>query len=163
MAKQDRVDSGRDVEQELDDRGVDNINDIRRAHGSRKHHIADVGESAHLGLNADAAPDRLEMNYAVLETVLPELVRQQARVEALIGTAAELVEDVNDGHGPIAHAMRTEFRRRADQGEGVLHALTRYHSELNLLIDGLRRSKALYDRIDAEAAQHLAARGGIDG
>jgi hypothetical protein len=163
VAKRERVDSERDVERELDERNVDSINDIRRAHGSRRRHIADVGESAHLGLNADASPDRLEMNYAVLETVLPELIRQQARVEGMISAAAELVEDVNDGHGPIAHAMKKAFKQRANQAEGVLRALTRYNAELNLLIEGLRRSKTLYDRIDTEAAQQLNARGGVDG
>lgn len=157
------VDNRSEVKDRLEDferqDGIDSVGDIRRAHGSRRHRIAATGDAAHLGLQADAAPGQLAADYAALAGTHRELSGQLGVIDGLIRQASRLARPMNDGHGPIAYAMRLAFNERADDADGAVQALRSYRAELGNVVDAIARTMAQYQVIDSTLAQQLAGVG----
>ena len=147
-----------DVNDKLKQFGVDSVNDIRHAHGSRHHRIRHAGDAAQIDLNATGSPDQISADLDALNAANAELTDHAHAVDALISKARDLVTPMRDGHGPIAHAMRPAFHERAADAEGVLRALTSYRDELRLVIDAVQQSMAAYGSSELDAARHLTAR-----
>lgn len=158
-----RVDNRSEVNDRLEDferqDGIDSVGDIRRAHGARRHRIAATADAEHLGLQADAAPGQLAADYAALGRTHAELSGQLAVIDGLIREASRLARPMNDGHGPIAHAMGLAFGDRADDPDGAVQALRAYRAELTNVIDAIGRTMAQYQSIDSDLADLLTVAG----
>lgn len=153
-----------DVKKELADlrkeHGVDSASDVRRAHGSYKRDVREAQDTEQLGLHADGTPGQLAADYAALRTTLGFLGHQREKVADLVRRANGIADNMLDGHGPIAHAMRATFSERADYAAGALKMLIDYATELDSVIAALNRTAAAYEQADADAMQRLLASGG---
>lgn len=163
MAREHTVRDEDDVERLIDRYDVDSVTDIRRAHGSRRHRIADAGEAGRLDLHASGTPDQMAANVAALTETRNQLVGQLGVVNGLIENATGLGTGMRDGHGPVARAMRATFRERADDVDGVLRALTGYRDELTMVMQAIHQTLDSYDRTELAAAQRLTVTEGGNG
>ena len=139
--------------------GIDSVNAIRRAHGSSRRRIHGATDTGPLALDADASPGQLAADYAALARANEQLSQQLAVVNELIADARRLARPMNDGHGPIASAMRIAFAERAEDADGAVRALVAYRDELTGVIHAIRRTMEQYQRIDADLAQAMVTIG----
>lgn len=158
-----RVDNRSEVRERLEDfereHGIDSVDDIRRAHGSRRHRIAAAGETGQLGLRADGAPGELTADYAALANAHRALSAQLDKLDGLIADATRLARPLNDGHGPIAHAVSAAFAERVEDADGAVRALVGYRDELGNVVAAIERTMVQYQRIDTDLADYLTTVG----
>ena len=149
-----------DVNKKLDQYGVDSVQDIRRAHGSRRHKLSQAEEAGRLDLLAAGSPGEFAANIQALQAANTELRRQADLVEGLLLEATTLATPMNDGHGPIARVMRTAFGKRAGDARGVVRALSQYRDELNHVLNAIQRTLDSYHLTEDAARQRLTVSGG---
>jgi len=158
-----RVDNRSEARERLEDfereHGIDGVDDIRRAHGSRRHRIDAAGETGQLGLQAGGAPGELTADYAALANAHRALSSQLEKLDGLIADATRLARPLNDGHGPIAHAVSSAFAERVEDADGAVRALVGYRTELGNVVAAIERTMAQYQRVDTDLADYLATIG----
>lgn len=163
MARHTMNDRG-DAERLLDRRGVDSVEDIRRANGSRHRRIEHAGPADRLDLSATGSADRMATDIVALEQARGQLLAQLFQLEELIrGVRDDLGRGMTDGHGPIAANIRPMFRDRAHGPSGVVRALRNYHAELMDVIVVIDQTLDSYRQTDATAARRVSAAGGQNG
>ena len=163
MAKEHKVRDEDDVDRLLDKYDVDSVNDIRRAHGSRRHRVGETEDAGRLDLQATATPDQMAANIVALGEARNDLMGQYAVVDGLIKNANGLGTGMKDGHGPIAKAIRARFHVSADDAQGVVRALTDYRDELGRVLQAIHQTLASYDQTELAAARRLTVSGGDNG
>jgi hypothetical protein len=151
-----------DVREKLEELGVENVGQIRRAHGSYHHKLAHAQDTERLDLHATGSPDQIAANLAALASAKKVLVEQADAVNELLDETNHLATPMSDGHGPIARAMRTAFRERADDVQGAVRALTDYRDELTLVLAAIQQTMDSYDRSEQTATRWLSTSGSDD-
>ena len=149
-----------EVKDKLDEMGIDSVQDIRRAHGSRRQKLSRAEDAQQLGLHATATPGEFAADIAALEAARTQLRAQADVVERLLAEARELATPMNDGHGPIAKVMKRAFGRRAGDVRGVVRALTQYRDELQRVLTAIQRTLDSYRMTEDAARQRLTVSGG---
>ena len=148
-----------DVKEKLDEFGVHSVGQIRRAHGSRHHRLAQAQDAERLDLQATGSPGQVAANVEALVRAKTVLGQQADAVNRLLAEARQLATPMSDGHGPIASAMKTAFRDRADDTRGAVRALTDYRDELTLVLTAIQQTLGSYDQSDLMARQRLSVSG----
>lgn len=155
------VNSRKEIRQRLEELGVDSVEDIRRAHGSRRRDVPAVVEAERLALQAHGSPESMSV-------VVDELARVAGRVGAVRDEIRDLLDDVrglggrqSDGWGPIAERMAACVTDRAGVERGAEQAVAGYLAELADLDAVLTGAALLYAGAEQESLADLgkAARG----
>jgi Excreted virulence factor EspC, type VII ESX diderm len=159
MADSYTVHDRADVEEKLDELGVHSVGQIRRAHGSRHHRLAQAEDAERLDLQATGSPDQIAANFEALVRAKTVLGQQADAVNRLLAEAQHLATPMRDGHGPIAAAMKAAFNERADDTRGAVRALTDYRDELALVLAAIQQTLDSYNQSDLMARQRLSVSG----
>lgn len=154
-----RVEDEDDVDRVLDRYGIDGHGDIRRANGSYRRRIAATDDAERLDLHAGGSADRFAANIAALHGARAVVTEQLDALARTLERARGLGGRMNDGHGPIAAAMSTTFRQRARSADGVVVALTNYHTELADVLVAIDSTIAGYEATELAAKRGLAGQG----
>jgi hypothetical protein len=149
-----------DVNDRLDELGIDSVRDIRRAHGSYRHRLSRAEDAGRLDLHATGSPAEFAANIAALQAANTELRRQADVVDGLLAEARTLATPMQDGHGPIARVMKRAFGKRAGDAQGVVLALTEYREELHRVLNAIQRTLDSYHLTEEAARQRLTVSGG---
>jgi hypothetical protein len=148
-----------DVREKLEEYGIENVGQIRRAHGSYHHRLAQAEDAERLDLHATGSPGQVAANLEALAQAKKVLGEQAGAVNELLAEANHLATPMSDGHGPIARAMRAAFHERADDVQGAVRALTDYRDELTLVLAAIQQTLDSYDRSELTATQRLSPAG----
>lgn len=151
------------AKKKLDELGVHSAGEIRRAHGSYRHHIAEAQDAQRLDLHASGSPGQIAANLDALARAKAALGGQAIEVDRLLAQARELATPMLDGHGPIARAMKGAFHERAGDTNGAIRALTEYRRELTLVLTAIQQTMDSYDQSELAAKQRLSRAGGDHG
>jgi hypothetical protein len=149
--------------EKLDELGVHSAGQIRRAHGSYRHNIAEAHDAERLDLHASGLPGQIAANLDALARAKAVLAGQAIEVGRLLAQARDLATPMQDGHGPIAKAMKAAFHERAGHTNGAVRALTEYQRELTLVLTAIQQTMDSYDQSELTARQRLGRAGGDHG